>query len=200
MIIRPAGEQAVLVELADLAAVHRFAAAVRTAVLPGVVDVVPGYRTVLIRCSGQPPEPGVLRALPLPPPGATAGRLVKLHVRYDGPDLAEVARLTGLRPAELVARHVAPTYLVAFLGFTPGFPYLVGLDPALHVPRRATPRTAVAAGSVGLAGDQTGVYPRSAPGGWQLIGRTDAVLFDPVREPPALLSAGDRVRFVSRAS
>ena len=86
---------------------------------------------------------------------------------------------------------------MAFLGFAPGFPYLVGLDPALHVPRRATPRTAVPAGSVGLAGGQTGVYPQPTPGGWQLIGRTDTVLFDVAREPPALLTAGDRLLFVA---
>ncbi len=94
-------------------------------------------------------------------------------------------------------RHTAVDYLVAFLGFTPGFPYLVGLDPALHVPRRATPRTRVPAGSVGLAGSQTGVYPTASPGGWQLIGRTEAVLFDPDRDPPALLAPGDRLRFVA---
>jgi KipI family sensor histidine kinase inhibitor len=110
-----------------------------------------------------------------------------------------VCRLTGLDRDEVVARHTAVDLVVAFLGFTPGFPYLVGLDPALHVPRRPTPRTRVPAGAVGLAGAQTGVYPRSSPGGWQLIGRTTAVLFDPGREPPALLAPGDRVRFVATA-
>ena len=115
---------------------------------------------------------------------------------YDGEDLPEVCRLTGLSREQVVRRHAAPDYVVAFLGFIPGFPYLVGLDQALHVPRRPTPRTAVPAGSVGLAGSQTGVYPRTTPGGWQLLGHTDVVLFDPHREPPALLAPGDRLRFV----
>lgn len=188
-----------LVEVDGLPAVHRLAAAVRAAALPGVVDVVPGYRTVLVTTD----EPAALAAVraalpdfPLPPASAARGRRVELPVVYDGPDLADVAALTGLGVEQVVARHTAPEYVVAFLGFTPGFPYLVGLDPALHVPRRRTPRTAVPAGSVGLAGDQTGVYPRASPGGWQLLGRTGAVLFDAAREPPALLAPGDRLRFV----
>jgi 5-oxoprolinase (ATP-hydrolysing) subunit B len=95
----------------------------------------------------------------------------------------------------VVRRHTAPEYTVAFLGFSPGFPYLVGLDPALEVPRRDTPRTSIPAGSVGLAGGQTGVYPTASPGGWQLIGRTEVTLFDPDRDPPALLGPGSRLRF-----
>jgi KipI family sensor histidine kinase inhibitor len=120
---------------------------------------------------------------------------VEVPVRYDGEDLPEVARLTGLEPEEVVRRHTAPLYTVAFLGFSPGFPYLVGLDPALAVPRRDSPRTSIPAGSVGLAGDQTGIYPTASPGGWRLIGRTEVILFDPGRDPPALLGPGDRLRF-----
>lgn len=195
-----AGEAAVLAQVDDLATVHRLLAAVRAAALPGVVDVVPGYRTLLVTVSSPLHLDRVrdaLPGLPLPPVDTTLGRTVEVAVRYDGADLAEVERLTGLTADEVVRRHTAPDYLVAFLGFTPGFPYLVGLDPALHVPRRATPRTRVPAGSVGLAGSQTGVYPTASPGGWQLIGRTDDVLFDPDREPPALLAPGDRLRFVA---
>jgi KipI family sensor histidine kinase inhibitor len=200
--LRPAGECGVLAEVIDLETVHRLAAAVRAAALPGVVDVVPGYRTVLVT-TGEPGQAQAVHAalprLPLPALDAARGRLVEVPVSYDGEDLAEVAGLTGLPAADVVRRHTAVEYVVAFLGFTPGFPYLVGLDPALHVPRRETPRTAVPAGAVGLAGDQTGVYPRASPGGWQLIGRTDVVLFDPDRDPPALLAPGDRLRFVDHA-
>lgn len=204
MRLRTAGECGVLAEVDDLETVHRLTAAVRQASgagqLAGVVDVVPGYRTVLVTTQ----EPGQLAAvrealpgLPLPGLDVARGRRVEVPVVYDGQDLPEICRLTGLTAGDVVARHTAPEYVVAFLGFAPGFPYLVGLDPALHVPRRATPRTAVPAGSVGLAGGQTGVYPRATPGGWQLLGRTAVVLFDADREPPALLAPGDRLRFVA---
>src|SRR4029453_16125360 len=126
-----------------------------------------------------------LPQLELPPAGGGAGEPVEIPVSYDGADLPEVARLTGLEAEEVVRRHTAPEYTVAFLGFSPGFPYLVGLDPALEVPRRDTPRTSIPAGSVGLAGGQTGIYPTASPGGWQLIGRTQVTLFDPHRDPPA---------------
>jgi KipI family sensor histidine kinase inhibitor len=191
------GVVGVLAELDGLEEVHRLQAAVRS--LPGVVEVVPGYRTLLVTAE-SPAETAVVRealpALDLPVLEQVRRRVVEVPVVYDGEDLAEVGRLTGLSEAEVVARHAAPEYLVAFLGFAPGFPYLVGLDPALHVPRRRTPRTRVPAGSVGLAGEQTGIYPQPTPGGWQLIGRTSTVLFDTGREPPALLAAGDRIRFV----
>jgi KipI family sensor histidine kinase inhibitor len=120
---------------------------------------------------------------------------VEIPVTYDGPDLAEVARLTGLPADEVVRRHAAAEYVVAFSGFAPGFGYLTGLPAELRVPRRDSPRTAVPAGSVAVAGEFTGVYPRRSPGGWQLLGRTDAVLWDPERDPPALLVPGTRVRF-----
>jgi KipI family sensor histidine kinase inhibitor len=206
MRLRTAGEYGVLAELDDLETVHRLTAAVRQAVaaglLVGVVDVVPGYRTVLVTTQA-PGQLTVVRdrlpELPLPDLHHARDRLVEVPVVYDGQDLPEVSRLTGLTAEQVVARHTAPEYVVAFLGFAPGFPYLVGLDPALHVPRRSTPRTAVPAGSVGLAGGQTGIYPRTTPGGWQLLGRTELVLFDVGRDPPALLAPGDRLRFVATA-
>lgn len=129
-----------------------------------------------------------------------AGRQVDIPVHYGGaagPDLADVAAHTGLTPAEVVRRHAAGDYVVYFLGFLPGFAFLGGLEAALATPRRAAPRTAVPAGSVGIGGEQTGIYPLASPGGWQLIGRTTRPLFDPAAEPPTLLRPGDRVRFVA---
>lgn len=199
MRLRPAGALGVLAEVEDLETVHRLQAAVLGAGLPGVVEVVPGYRTLLVTTDSAASVAAVREALPLldlPPVAALPGRLVEVPVVYDGEDLAAVAAATGLSSDEVVRRHAAPDYLVAFLGFAPGFPYLVGLDPSLHVPRRSSPRVRVPAGSVGLAGPQTGIYPVASPGGWQLIGRTDVVLFDADRSPPALLAAGDRLRFV----
>jgi KipI family sensor histidine kinase inhibitor len=198
--LRPAGERGLLVEVEDLETVHRLRAALRDLDPPGVVELVPAYRTLLV--VADPERAGTLDELAarlpdlsLPPAEAVAGELVEVPVRYDGEDLDEVARLTGLDVGEVVRRHTAPDYTVAFLGFSPGFPYLVGLDPALRVPRRDTPRTSIPAGSVGLAGDQTGIYPSASPGGWRLIGRTEATLFDPARDPPALLAPGGRLRF-----
>ena len=200
MRLRPAGERGLLVEVEELETVHRLHAALRQLDPPGVVELVPGYRTVLI--VADPERAGVLDelaaglpGLELPPAGAVAGETVEIPVSYDGEDLPEVAGLTGLEADEVVRRHTAPEYTVAFLGFSPGFPYLVGLDPALEVPRRDTPRTSIPAGSVGLAGNQTGIYPTASPGGWQLIGRTEVTLFDPTRDPPALLAPGTRLRF-----
>ena len=204
MKVRVAGERGLLVEVEDLATVHRLHAALRELDPPGVVELVPAYRTVLIVADpGQAEALDDLAArlpgLELPPAEAVAGEAVDIPVRYDGEDLPEVAGLTGLEPEEVVRRHTAPEYTVAFLGFSPGFPYLVGLDPALQVPRRDTPRTSIPAGSVGLAGNQTGIYPTATPGGWQLIGRTEVTLFDPARDPPALLAPGTRLRFTVAA-
>jgi allophanate hydrolase subunit 1 len=125
---------------------------------------------------------------------------VTVSVRYDGPDLEEVARLTGLAPAQIVERHTRGSHHVAFCGFAPGFAYIAGLDAGLRVPRRATPRTRVPAGAVAIADGFTGVYPRASPGGWHLIGHTDLVVFDLGRDPPALLAPGVRVRFVAVGS
>jgi KipI family sensor histidine kinase inhibitor len=198
--LRPAGERGLLVEVESLELVHRLHAALRELGQPGVAELVPGYRTLLV--VADPERAGTLDelaarlpGLELPPADAVAGDPVEVPVRYDGEDLDEVARLTGLDATEVVRRHTAPEYTVAFLGFSPGFPYLVGLDPALRVPRRDTPRTSIPAGSVGLAGDQTGIYPSASPGGWRLIGRTELTLFDSARDPPALLAPGGRVRF-----
>ena len=200
MKLRPAGERGLLVELDDLETVHRLHAALRDLDPPGVVELVPGYRTLLVVAG--PGSAGALDelaaglpGLELPPAGEVAGEPVEIPVSYDGEDLPEVASLTGLDAEEVVRRHTAPEYTVAFLGFSPGFPYLVGLDPALEVPRRDTPRTSIPAGSVGLAGGQTGIYPTASPGGWHLIGRTEVALFDPERDPPALLAPGSRLRF-----
>ena len=129
-----------------------------------------------------------------------AGRLVEIPVHYGGeygPDLPGLAAHAGLDERVVIAHHCAVEYRVAMLGFAPGFPYLLGLDAKLAMPRMDTPRTRVAAGSVGIGGAQTGIYPRQGPGGWRIIGRTTRSLFDPAREPPALLAPGDRVRFVA---
>lgn len=131
------------------------------------------------------------------------GALVEVAVAYggaDGPDLQAVAEAVRLSPEQVVRRHCAVTYRVFMLGFLPGFPYLGVVDPSIHVARHAVPRTRVEAGSVGLAGAQTGIYPRESPGGWQIIGRTREVLFDATRTPPARLHPGDRVRFVPAVS
>lgn len=127
-----------------------------------------------------------------------AGKLVVISVMYggtDGPDLQEVARCFGMSEEEVVRLHAAQEYTVQAIGFAPGFPYLDGLDPRLALPRKHSPRTKVAAGSVGIAGQQTGIYPIASPGGWHIIGRTPRVLFHPDRQPPSLLEPGDRVRF-----
>ncbi|MCB5165238.1 allophanate hydrolase subunit 1 [Streptomyces bambusae] len=164
--------------------------------LGAVREVVPAARTVLLDGVADPAGLAArLERWEVPALAAAAGPLVTVPVRWDGPDLAEVAGLWGVSSAE-VGRIVAGTeFRVAFCGFAPGFGYLTGLPERLQVPRRATPRTAVPAGSVALAGPYAGVYPRSSPGGWRLIGSTDAVLWDPEREPAALLAPGARVRF-----
>ncbi|WP_228975254.1 5-oxoprolinase subunit PxpB [Streptomyces sp. DH12] len=168
--------------------------------LPPVRDVVPAARTVLLDGVADPRRLAAeVVAWEVPPPRWRAQPAVELPVRYDGPDLAEVAAVWGVAPREVPGIHASAEYRVAFCGFAPGFAYLTGLPEGYAVPRRATPRTAVPAGSVGLAGPYTGVYPRSSPGGWQLVGTTDAVLWDPAREPAALLAPGTRVRFVEEA-
>ena len=202
MKVHRAGDAAVLVETEDQAAAHRLQAAVRAARIPGVVDVVPGASTVLVLT-----DPGrcdldrlaaALPALPLPESAAAETAPVTVPVDYDGDDLDEVASLTGLSRDELIARHAAASYTVAYLGFAPGFAYLTGLDPALHLPRLETPRTAVPAGSVAIAGPYAAVYPAASPGGWRLLGRTDVTLWDTHRDPPSVLQPGTRVRFSPR--
>lgn len=127
-----------------------------------------------------------------------APKTIDIGVRYggdDGPDLHAVAQACGLSPVEVIALHTARPYPVLMLGFMPGFPYLGDLDPRLRLPRRSTPRTLVPAGSVAIANDQTGIYPRPSPGGWHILGRTTVLLFDPMHDPPAALAPGDLVRF-----
>ncbi len=197
---RPAGDAALLVQVEGLAA--RLAVAILTERVAGVLDVVPAARTVLVTTEPGSNDLGELAGrlleLPLPPDCPGEAALAELAVVYDGPDLAEVAQLTGLSPGDVVARHAAGEYTVGWLGFSPGFGYLTGLDPVLaSVPRLAEPRLRVPAGSVAIAGGLAAVYPSTSPGGWRLLGRTSAALWDPDRNPPALLAPGMRVRFRS---
>ncbi|MFJ3502189.1 MULTISPECIES: 5-oxoprolinase subunit PxpB [unclassified Streptomyces] len=194
------GERALLVELDGGAEAEAFHAEVlrrrAAGALPAVREVVPAARTVLLDGVADPDRLAAeLPGWEVAPLSTRAGRVVEVPVRYDGPDLAEVAACWGVSAEEAVRIHTAAEFRVAFCGFAPGFGYLTGLGERYEVPRRATPRTAVPAGSVALAGPYTGVYPRSSPGGWQLIGTTDAVLWDTGRDPAALLSPGTRVRF-----
>ncbi|KPC59469.1 5-oxoprolinase subunit PxpB [Streptomyces chattanoogensis] len=197
----PVGEHGLLIELdsaEEVAALH--AELLRRAAdgrLPPVREIVPAARTVFL--DGLADPRGLCAELAtwdVPPPTTADRPTVTIPVRYDGPDLAEVAALWDVTPDDVVRLHSGTVFHVAFCGFAPGFGYLTGLPPRLDVPRRTTPRTKVPAGSVALAGPYTGVYPRSSPGGWQLIGTTDTVLWDPAREPAALLAPGTSVRFV----
>lgn len=199
------GDRALLLEFGSTAEVLAWTDALRAAELPGVVDLVPAAQTVLVKLAGvkyqaptrqrlgrvQPSAEAIAESA-APPDGHAD---VVLDVVYDGADLDEVARLTDLSVDDVVAAHTARPWRVGFSGFAPGFAYLVGGDERLAVPRRAEPRTKVPVGSVGLAGAFSGVYPRESPGGWQLIGRTDAVLWDVDRENPALLTPGQWVQF-----
>lgn len=171
----------------------------------GVVEVVPAYTTVTVWFDPLEREAADLSAELLElsasdqqtdgPTDRLTRRQHTIPVRYNGPDLAEVAAATGLSVAEVIRRHSTVEYRVFLLGFVPGFAFLGTLDPALVLPRRSTPRQRVPAGSVGIAGVQTAVYPLETPGGWHLIGHTDLSLWNPRRAPPALLSVGDTVRF-----
>lgn len=194
------GTGAVLVELGTDDEVAGLHAALREQPPYGVEELVPGARTVLVRFdAGTTDAARVTEAVRATTPalvGPSEGPVVEIPVTYDGEDLGEVAALTGLSEAEVVARHQGASYRVAFCGFSPGFAYLTGLPRELHVPRRETPRTVVPAGSVAVAGDYASVYPRASPGGWRLLGRTDVPLWDLDRDPPALLRPGTRVRFV----
>lgn len=187
------------------AAVLALLEALAAAPPPGLVDLRPAYTSLLVVFDPCTTTHGkVERAVTplLPLPGlllAPAGRTVEIPVCYgeeNGPDLADVARGAGLSPREAVALHSGAAYRVAFVGFSPGFAYLLGLPPRLATPRLPAPRLRVPAGSVGIAGGQTGLYPRATPGGWRLVGRTPASLFDPLREGASLLLPGDAIRFV----
>ena len=172
--------------------------------ISGTIDVdeiVPAASTVLVRCGSSDALATVVRrATEFDPVTASAdmGAIVEIPVRYVGPDLDDVAAATGLTTNEVVRRHSATVYTAAFSGFAPGFTYLVGLHPSLHLPRRSTPRSRVLAGSVAIGAEFAGVYPTASPGGWHLLGSTDAVLWDLGRRVPALVPPGCRVRFVDR--
>ena len=204
----PMGDAALLLETDDIDAVLAVAAVLAPLAEAGdgvwadVDDLVPAARTLLVVARPTTDLDELGRAVVGAARGASLAttpaeqRVVEIAVRYDGPDLEEVAQLTGLTPDEVVSAHTGTAWRVGFGGFAPGFAYLVGGDPRLVVARRAEPRTRVPAGSVGLAGEFSGIYPRESPGGWQLIGSTDVVLWDADRQPPALLIPGTTVRFV----
>lgn len=204
------GDEAILVRFGhgiDLR-VHRqiqqFCTELAQRAIPGVIECVPAYD-----CASVVFNPDAVRASALvskleaivrasAESTVTPVRVVEIPVCYggdQGPDLPYVANCTGMSQADVIAIHTAPEYTVYMIGFAPGFPYLGGMDTSIAVPRKATPRPTIPAGSVGIAGVQTGVYPLATPGGWQLIGRTPLRLFDPVSNPPTLLAAGDVVRF-----
>ena len=208
---QPAGDSALLIEFGDEvdleinARAHALAQAVRALPLPGLGEAVPTYRSLLLHY-----DPGRLTYAEISAFGQAAlaraqekvtvePRVVEVPVCYGGEfgiDLDFVAHHNSLSPKDVIQRHTSTLYPVYMLGFSPGFAYLGGLSPAIATPRLSSPRTEVPGGSVGIAGKQTGIYPIATPGGWQLIGRTPLRLFDPRREPPALLQPGDRVRFV----
>ena len=194
-----ASRRHLLVERADLGATMALHHSLEAADLPGVTELIPAARTVLISFDPARTNAEILaeavRGLGHTESASDAAREVTIDVHYDGDDLAEVADLLSVSPAEVIKRHQAATWQVAFAGFAPGFGYLAGDDELFNVPRRSSPRTRVPVGSVALAGEFTGVYPRSSPGGWQLIGRTDAKLWDLDREPPALFVPGTIVKF-----
>ncbi len=200
MRVLPSGSTALLVELDDLDAVLALHAALEEDRPAGVVDLVPAARTVLVVV-----DPGAttlaaveaaLRTVTPRPGRRGSDELLELPVVYDGEDLGDVAAHLGVDADEVVRRHTGTDWTVAFSGFAPGFGYLTPADGGWDLPRRASPRTRVPAGSVALAGGFTGVYPRESPGGWQLVGHTDVAVFDLARDPAALLRPGVRVRFV----
>lgn len=212
--ITPLADDAWCVALGDPASpddapvqrVHALAARVRAEAPAWLRDLVPTWASVAVFFDPDATTPDAVHAwlqarcaaaddaVAAPP-----ARVVEIPVCYGGAygaDLDDAAAALGLDAATLAARHAAGTYTVGMIGFAPGFPYLAGLDPSLALPRLATPRTRVPAGSVAIGGAQTGIYPRDSPGGWRLLGRTPLRLFDPARAEPALLAPGDRVRFV----
>jgi len=193
----PVGRSAVLAEVSDAVEALALATWAR-AVGVGAVEVVPAARTVLFDDVADPAALSVRLRDWTPTSKLPSGELVEVPTTYDGPDLEFVAAAWGTDLAGVVARHSAVEYVAAFCGFAPGFSYLSGLPAELAVPRLESPRPRVAPGSVGLAGGWCGVYPTASPGGWRLLGRTDATLWDQARDQPALLPPGTRVVFVPR--
>jgi inhibitor of KinA len=222
MDILPLGDTALIIRLGNHIApeIHRrvmaAVARVEAAAIPGIIDIVPAYASITIHydpllvASSDTASPydhlrnHLLQLLDqLDEAAATSGRLVEIPVCYGceyGPDLSDVARHAGITEREVIALHSGATYLVYMVGFLPGFPYLGELPGKLAMPRRQAPRLMVPAGSVGIGGEQTGVYPLDSPGGWQIIGRTPISLFLPENKPPVLLQPGDRVRFIEISS
>ncbi|WP_332759503.1 carboxyltransferase domain-containing protein [Pseudarthrobacter sp.] len=196
--VRPVGTTAVLAELSGLHDVLALQALLLEQPLPGQVDVLAAAETVMVKADSPAAARRMaarLLEMDLTVQSHAEGKLVQIETVYDGDDLAEVGRLTGLGADGVIAAHTGQVWTVAFGGFAPGFSYMVGENQVLEVPRRSSPRTAVPAGSVALAGNYSAVYPRKSPGGWQLIGRTAAHMWDLSREQPALAAPGDRVRF-----
>ena len=206
----PAGDQAVVVEFGSVidpeinALVHRTAAAIDASHIEGVLEMVPTYRSLLVYYDplqvALPELQSEISGLALgDDEGTDEFRIVEIPTLYGGehgPDLEFVAQNSGMTESEVIALHSGTDYLVYTMGFSPGFPYLGGLDAKLHTPRLSSPRTLIPAGSVGIAETQTGVYPVASPGGWRLIGRSPLKLFDPHASPPTVINAGDRVKFV----
>jgi KipI family sensor histidine kinase inhibitor len=207
----PAGDSAIVIEYGDAidprinARVRLLRHALEAGGHRGIIEFVPTYRSLMVHYDPMVVSRGALEDLittaanGLPEQSPESARTVEIPVMYGGdagPDLADVAAIAGLDEPSVVALHAGADYVVFMLGFMPGFPYLGGLPEAIAAPRLATPRTSVPAGSVGIAGAQTGIYPTESPGGWRLIGRTPVRLFDSRQSPPALLEAGDHVRFV----
>lgn len=207
----PLGDSALSLELGTgidpllNARVHALVARLMASPLPGVREVTPAYAALLVHYDPLILDYATVRdwalglAGDLPQQVPVSERVIEIPVRYggeDGPDLDFVARHNGLTPAEVVRIHTATEYRVYMMGFTPGFAYLGGLDARIAAPRLETPRTLIPAGAVGIAGLQTGIYPLASPGGWRLIGRTEARLFDPAADPPCLLAPGEVVKFV----
>lgn len=209
-VFRLAGDKGLLMEFGDAidpainSRIRAVAACLEKRLPPGVEEIIPTYCSLILVYDPMATAPDTLiplltsidadlDAAPLPEPN-----IVELPVCYDpslGPDLAHVAEVNGLTPETVIQLHTAPLYPIYMIGFTPGFPYLGGLSEKLHTPRLSSPRTRVPAGSVGIANNQTGIYPIDSPGGWQLIGQCPVKLFDPLRKDPILLKAGDRLKF-----
>ncbi|MBO9043812.1 5-oxoprolinase subunit B family protein [Curtobacterium flaccumfaciens] len=203
--VRSAGGSALLATFGSLADVVAFRAGLAQATLPGLTEVVSGARTLLLRFDPSTTDAGRVRSelaqvSPVSPVSAALEAQdtepLVIPVTYDGEDLDTVTELTGMRHDELVAWHTGQLWTSAFCGFAPGFSYLTGSDRPLDLPRRSTARTAVPSGAVALAGEFSAVYPRTSPGGWQLIGRTEVPMWSLERTPPALAPAGTLVRFV----
>ncbi|GGC74435.1 5-oxoprolinase subunit PxpB [Hoyosella rhizosphaerae] len=202
MRISAMGPNAYLIECDTLDGVHQAYRQLREQKLPGIIDLVPGAVTLLVRHDATRVTAdtltNALRDHDTSEARTDAPRVITISVTYDGDDLADVAHHTGLSTDEVIEAHTGTQWTVAFSGFAPGFAYLTGGDARLHVPRRATPRTTVPAGSVGLAGHYSGIYPRPSPGGWNIIGTTTQTLWDLHADPPGLLQPGMHVKFVAQ--